>query len=127
MSKFPDLAKLKQIIGLKLISNVKELSVLKIILDLYEHYLKTFNFPTYEKLLNELIPVAELFYTQFASSDYSLIYDYLKEQHEVFDILTKKLGMNICKFASLNLKNLDKLKENYKSLVGGIDYSKFMK
>jgi hypothetical protein len=25
------------------------------------------------------------------------------------------------------LKNLNKLKENYKSLVGGIDYSKFMK
>lgn len=96
-------------------------------MDLFEHYLKNFNFPTYEKLLSDYIPVAELFYTEFTSTDYSLIYDFLKEQYEVYDILTKKLGINLNKFASFYLKNLQKLKENYKSLVGGIDYSKFMK
>jgi len=96
-------------------------------LDLYEHYLKNFNFPTYEKLLNEYIPVAELFYTEFSSGDYLQIYDFLKEQYEVFDILTKKLGVNLYKFASMYSKNLHKLKDNYKNLVGGIDNSKFMK
>jgi hypothetical protein len=127
VSKFPELAKLKQIIALKLISNVKELSVIKVILDLYEHYLKNFDFPTYNKLLYDYVPVAELFYTEFASSEYSVVYDYLKDQYEVFDILTKKLDVHLYKFASFYLKNLNKLKENYKSLVGGIDYSKFMK
>lgn len=127
ISKFPELEKLKQIILLRLISNVKELSVLKIILDLYEHYLKNFNFPTYNKLLNEYIPVAELFFSEFSSSDYSQIYGFLKEQYEVFDILTKKLGISQYKYASLFKKNLLKIKENYSNLVGGIEYSKFIK
>lgn len=126
MSQFPDLQKIKQIIALKLFSNLKELSVLKVILDLYEHYCKNFDFPTYDKLLNEYIPVAELFYCEFPSSNYSVIYEYLKDQYEVFEILTKKLNVHLYKFPSFHLKNLDKIKDYYKNLVDGIDFTKFL-
>ncbi len=122
----PSLEKLKQIISLKLISNIKELSVLKIILLLYEHYFKNFDFPTYEMLIYECIPVAELFYTQFPSGDISFAYELLKEQNELFDILTVKLKINMHKFPSFYLKNLQKLREYYKSSFGGIGLSKFI-
>ncbi len=127
ISKFPEFEKLKQIIALKLISNIKELSVLKVILDLYEHYYKNFDFPMYNKLINDYIPVAELFYCEFPSSNYSVVYEYLKDQYEVFDILTKKLNVNLYKFPSFYLKNLDKTRDYYKNLVDGIDFTKFLK
>lgn len=125
IENFPSLEKLRTIINLKLISHIKELSVIKIILSIYEHYLKNFDVPNYDKLLNEFIPTAELFYSEFPKNDYTIIYEYLKGQSEVFDILTKKLGLNLYKFASFSLKNITKLKENYKNLVEGIDSSKF--
>lgn len=125
IENLPSLEKLRIIINLKLISNIKELSVIKIILNIYEHYLKNFDVPNYEKLLNEFIPTAELFYSEFHKNDYTIIYDYLKGQTDVFDILTKKLGLNLYKFASFSLKNLSKMKDNYKNLVEGIDTSKF--
>lgn len=110
---------------MKLISNIKELSVFKIIFDLYEHYFKNYDFPMFNKLLQDFIPAAELFYSEFPSHDYAIIYEYLKEQNDVFDILTKKLNINLYKFSSFYIKNLDKLKDNYKNLVGGMDDSKF--
>ena len=64
---------------MKLISNIKELSVFKIIFDLYEHYLRNYDFPVFGKLLNDYIPVAELFYTEFPHHDYAIVYEYLKE------------------------------------------------
>jgi len=125
IENFPPLDKLRIIINMKLISNIKELSVIKVILNIYEHYLKNFDLPNYDKLLNEYIPTAELFYSEFQKNDYTIIYEYLKGQPEVFDILTRKLGSNLFKFASFSLKNINKMKDNYKNLVEGIDSSKF--
>jgi hypothetical protein len=125
IENFPPLDKIRLIINMRLISNIKELSVIKVILNIYEHYLKNFDLPNYDKFLNEYIPTAELFYREFQKNDYTTIYDYLKDQSEVFDILTKKLGLNLFKFASFSLKNITKMKENYKNLTEGIDCSKF--
>jgi len=112
---------------MKLITNIKELSVFKIIFVIYEHYLKNFDFPTYEKLLYDYIPVAELFYSEFPSNHFSVVYEFLKEQKDVFDILTKKLNFNLFKFPSFYLKSLHKLREHYKTLIEGIDFSKFIR
>lgn len=126
IENLPKLEKLRTIINLKLISNIKELSVIKIILNIYEHYLKNNDLPNYEILLTEYIPTAELFFTEFSKNDYTIVYDYLKGQPEVFEILTKKMGNNLFKFSSFSLKNLMKIKENYNNLVEGIDSSKFI-
>jgi len=127
MMQFPTLDKIKQIIRLKLISNTKELYVLKVILDLFEHYYKNFDLPTYERLLHDYISVAELFYSELSSNDCLVVYDCMKDHYELYEILTKKFNIYVNKNPSGYLKNLAKLKENYQNLVGGIDYSKFLK
>lgn len=125
ISYLPSLKDINLILSMKLITNIKEMCVFKVILDLYEHYLKNFDFPVFDRLLNEYFPVAELFYSEFSSNDFVFVYENLKEQNDLFEIMLKKLNIMIYKNPKIKIKNLKLLKENYIKLVGGIDYTKF--
>ncbi len=103
----------------------KELVILKIILDLYAHYLIKFDLPDYKILLQEYIPTASLFYSNLSYEDSKHIFTTINSNKEISEILVGKMNSVISKTKAVYIKSLDDLKIKISHLTSGIDLSKF--
>lgn len=121
----PKLDSIKEVILMNLNSSRKELIPFKIVLDIYEHYYKTYGFPTFDVLINEYIPTATLFYSNLTDEDIKYMHDSIYNSRELNDILTNKLKAFNSKKRSPYIKYFDQLNHNYKYFTGGIDQKMF--
>lgn len=124
INSLPKLEDIKKIILHRLISH-KELITIKLVLDLYENYLKQYDYPLYENYLNEYIPTAMLFYSNLTEEDTKAIFDKIKGEKEIYDIIKLKLKCLITKKKNKYLKNLNRNKADILGLLGGSGNDKF--
>lgn len=88
MEKLPSLFKIRELINKELITG-KELIVMKSVLDIYEHYLISYDSPSYVNL-KEYISTALLFYSSLSDEDVKYMYDTLEKNYKSScDILSK--------------------------------------
>jgi hypothetical protein len=86
IDNLPDLYKMRQMFYQGLISR-KEITTMKVILDLYEHYYM--NFDASCKLLNDYLPTAVLFYSTLSDEDLAFIQEKLSQMKEVYEVISK--------------------------------------
>jgi hypothetical protein len=117
----PSLKNLYKIIYFGWISK-REYIIVKIILDIYEHYYKNYDFPIYTKLVSEYIPTAMLFYTNLNDNE-------LKEINLTID---RKDLHDLCRMIIFKsnkkedyIKMLNEMKKSYNRLSEGLKFSNF--
>jgi hypothetical protein len=122
----PKLPVLFKILKMKLFSK-KEILTIKVILDIYEHYFKTYDLPGYNIYQQEYIPVAYFFYSNLSKEDINQLSNSFKsnKNKELQDILVLRMNSVIKKKKSDYLKYLEKAKINFTLLSQGMDLSKF--
>lgn len=103
----------------------KELIVIKIILDIYEHYFKKYDYPLYHNLINEFIPTACLFYTILTDSDISHLNNIIKKK-DLYEVLYDKMHMVKYKTSKECLKRLNKMRMEFLSFAGDNLVNKFL-
>jgi len=96
INNLPKLEEIRVIIIKRLISH-KELISIKIILDIYENFLKQYDYPLYDIYLNEFIPTALLFYSNLTEEDTKIIFDKIKNEKDVYELLKVRLKCIISK------------------------------
>ena len=95
ISNLPKLNQIKQVIYQRILTK-KEITGMKIILDLYEHFYDNFDHPCYENLKSEFIPTALLFYSSLSDEDITYIYEKINDSmKETSNILSKILKIII--------------------------------
>lgn len=84
-------------------------------------------------MLNDYIPIAILFYSSLSDEDLASIYDKLKDEKEIFDLLSKiffnlenNLKFHISEKRTNCLKYLNKIKNELMFTLGGIKSSHFI-
>jgi hypothetical protein len=91
----PKLQQMKMIFLRQLFSR-KDLILVKMILDIYEHYFKKNDHPLFQKLQEEYLPTAIIFYSSLSDEDTEYMYEKLR------NALNKELSELLSKFI-LNL------------------------
>lgn len=90
ISNLPKLELIREVIYQRLITR-KELTCLKIVLDIYQNYYNNFDHPLYNNLTYEFIPTALLFYSTLPDEDTIYIYEKLTQasMKETYKLLSK--------------------------------------
>jgi hypothetical protein len=93
----PGLSIIRKILNENLLLE-KEIIIMKIILDIYEHYFTRYDYPLYQKLLDEYIPTAMEFYSILLEDEIFLIYDKLNLVNQANELLSKIITIKSINF-----------------------------
>lgn len=105
--------------------SLKELPMIKLVLDIYEHYLFTYNIKQLNiKMKSDYISIANLFYCNVTNKEIVFIYDELSKHKKVIGMF-KLLNMFINKTKESYMEHLNKLSIEYKFLLEGTKESLF--
>jgi hypothetical protein len=140
VEKLPKLSKIREIISGNMVYrkvnflSSKELFLIKLVLDFYEAYLRTFDCPLFNNLINELIPTALLFYSVLSDEEVELIYETFQTCRDIFKMMSKniydlenQLNCYFSKKKSMIINHLTILRNENLFLSGGNYNSLFLK
>lgn len=126
-SHLPKLDIIKEIL-VKGMFNKKEIVIMKIVLDLYELFVRKFCcFDSDDKNMRLYIETANLFYWKsLKEKDVLYIYEIIsKEMKRTFELL-KKMGCSVYKKKKNYIKHINELKCQYVGIVKGLDKGNFI-
>ena len=122
----PSLSDLDKILKSEILTK-KELLPFKIILDLYEHFLKKNDAPQFYTLIGEYLPVALFFHSSVSDEEIKFLFDSLTgiAYRELYDLLVIKMKAICSKKRTVYIKHLNELKSTVVSLSAGLEKTKF--
>lgn len=126
-SHLPQLNVIKEIL-VKGMFNKKEIVIMKIVLDLYELFVRKFwCFDSDDRNMRLYIETAKLFYWKsLKEKDVMYIYEIIaKEMKRTFELL-KKMGCCVYKRKNSYVKHITELKWQYIGIVNGLDKGSFI-
>lgn len=98
---------------------------IKIILDNYEKYLTESEFPTFEVLINQLIPVSILFYSILSNEEIVELFNKINE-NKIFRKNRLKEGLSFFETKEEYIQYFNDLNDQYKLLTNGTKKENFL-
>lgn len=96
ISNLPSLNSIYYIINQRML-NKKEVICMKVIIDIYEHYMRTFEHSNFFKIRQLYLSTVGLFYASLTEEEISFIYDVLSKQMKKTYAILSKLIINLIK------------------------------
>lgn len=136
ISNLPSLKSINYIINQRML-NKKEVICMKVVIDIYEHHMRTFEHPAIFKMRQLYLSTAGLFYAFLTEEEIGFIYDVLtKQMKNTYTILSKsiiilinntvKLGCKIKKSKHNYMQYFNDMKNDTVYLVGGSNQNQFI-
>ena len=106
--------------------NNEDLIMIKIVLDIVEHYILNYDKILSHHYLNEFVPTANLFYSHLSQEEVEILYERVFGDDEIKILLVDKLKVKIFRSKSSYLKIMNKMKIEKHSLIEGIEEKLFI-
>lgn len=134
MKALPKLKSIKYIIENKLFSK-RDLTSIKIVLDIYEKYFSIYDGPLSNNMKNDYLPVCKLFYFSLSNEDIKYLFEQIVNNKKLYQIISKFFYLNVLEQLKIRflfehkqmyINQIAKLMNEYNKLLNGLVQAKFV-